>query len=278
MAERPSSSEGGKANHLAKGRSQCQRRRQGARGRTRLSALSKPHRRLARKALPTPTHSFDHRSRLIGQEAWLRPALDAVLANTGARPAGSDGVTKRTVASEARRVAGTRHLRAELRDERFRPRPGRRVHSPQRPGKLRPLGLATRKDRVGPMLVPRGLDPLWERDVLNGSNGCRPRRRTMACLARLDRDINPRTRDDWVSDGASQGACDPIHQGSWLRLVAQRLADRRLLTWAARLRKAGVREGTLLRRTERGTPQGASGSPLGATVSLHQLARSWWQP
>jgi RNA-directed DNA polymerase len=62
-----------------------------------------------------------------------------------------------------------------------------------------------------------------------------------------------------------------------LRLLAQRLADRRLLKLAARLLKAGVREGTLFRRTERGTPQGAICSPLWANVYLHQLDRYWGQ-
>jgi RNA-directed DNA polymerase len=71
---------------------------------------------------------------------------------------------------------------------------------------------------------------------------------------------------------------DHIHQGSLWRLWAQRLADRRLLKRAAHVLKAGVREGTLFRRTELGPPQGAIGAPLWANVYLHQLDRSWWQP
>ena len=242
-----------------------------------MSDIIKTQRRLARKALHNPTHRFDHLYRLIGQEEWIRAALDAVLANKGARTAGIDGVTKRTLAAEEARVTFTRQLRAALRDGRFRPMPVRRVHIPQSAGKRRPLGSATLKDRVVQRLVKMGLEPLWESDFLNGSNGFRPRRRTMDCIALLDRDINPRPTYYWVIAGDIKGAFDHIHQGIVLRLLAPRLADRRRLQLAARVLKAGVLAGTRFRRTELGTPQGAIGSPLWANGSLHQLDGHWWR-
>jgi hypothetical protein len=194
-----------------------------------MSAIINTQRRLARQAWHNPTHSFDHRYRRIGQEEWSRTALDAGHANQGAWTAGIDGMTKRTVATEEARVACTRPLRAELRDERFRPMPGRRVHFPKRDGKRRPRGLATLPNRV----VQRVLEPLWEHAFRNGANGFRPRRRTMACLALRDSDITPRTKDSWGIDGDLKGAFDHIPQGFWWRLLAQRLADRHLLKLAA---------------------------------------------
>jgi hypothetical protein len=143
---------------------------------------------------------------------------------------------------------------------------------------MRPLGLATLQDRVVQMRVKRGLDPRWASDFLNGSNGFRPRRRTMDGLARLDRDLNARTKDDGVIAGDIKGAFDTRHQGSWWRRLAQRLADRRLRKVAARVLKAGVMEGPRFRRTALGTPQGAIGSPVWANGSLPQRDRSWGQP
>jgi RNA-directed DNA polymerase len=137
--------------------------------------------------------------------------------------------------------------------------------------------MATRNDRVVQRLVKRVLEPIGGSDFLNCANGFRPRRRTRDGLALLDSDINPRPKYYWGIAGDIKGAFDTIHQGILLRLVAQRLADRRLLKLAARLRKAGVMEGTLFRRSERGTPQGAIGSPLWADVYLHQLDRYGWQ-
>jgi RNA-directed DNA polymerase len=242
-----------------------------------MSDIIKTQRSLARKALYRPTHRFDHLYRLICQEEWIRTALDAVLANKGARTAGIDGVTKRAFTAEEARVAFTRALRTELRQGRFCPRPVRRVHIPKVNGKMRPLGIATLKDRGVQMLVKMVLEPIWESDFLNCSNGFRPRRRTMDCLALLDSYINPRTKYYWVIEGDIKGAFDHIHHGILLKLLARRIRDHRLLKLVARFLKAGVMEGTLFRPTELGTSQGAICSPLLANGYLHQLDLYWWQ-
>lgn len=243
-----------------------------------MSAIITTQRSLASKAWHHPTHRFAQRYRRICQAEWVRTALDAVLAHKGARTAGIEGVTKRTLAAEAARVTCTRQLRAARRDERFRPMPGRRVHIPKRDGKMRPLGMATLQDRVVPRLVQMGREPLWASAFRNGSNGFRPRRRTLDGIARLDRDSTPRPTYYGGIAGDITGAFDTIPQGIWWRLLAPRLADRRRLKLAARWLRAGVREGTRFRRTELGTPPGAIGSPLGANVYRHQLDRDGWQP
>jgi group II intron reverse transcriptase/maturase len=242
-----------------------------------MSDLIKTQRSLARKALYRPTYQFDHLYRLICQEEWIRTALHVGLANKGARTAGIDGVTKRAFTSEEAGVVLTRELRAELQQERFCPRPVRRVHIPKANGKMRPLGIATLKDRVVQMVVKMVLEPIWESDFLNCSKGFRPGRRTMDCLALLDSSINSRTKYYWVIEGDIKGAFDHIHHGILLKLLARRLADHRLLKLVARFLQAGVMEGTLFRPTELGTPQGAICSPLLANVYLHQLDLYWWQ-
>jgi RNA-directed DNA polymerase len=116
------------------------------------------------------------------------------------------------------------------------------------------------KDRVVQMLLKMVLEPIWESDFLNCSNGFRPGRRTMDCIALLDSYINERNKYFWVIEGDIHAAFDSIHQATLLNLLAQRVADRRLLNLIDDLLKAGMMQGKLFIRTEIGTPQGAIGT------------------
>jgi RNA-directed DNA polymerase len=187
--------------------------------------------------------------------------LDAVLSNRGARTAGVDGVTKKKFAAEAARVTFTRELREELREGRFRPVPVRRVYIPKANGQTRPLGIPILKDRVVQMLLKMALEPIWESDFFNCSNGFRPTRRTMDCIALLDSYINNRNKYYWVIEGDIKGAFDNIQHEVLLKLLAERIADRRILSLVERFLKAGVMENCLFKRTELGTPQGGIITP-----------------
>jgi group II intron reverse transcriptase/maturase len=242
-----------------------------------MSDMIKTQRSLAIKAMHNPTHQFDHLYRLICQEEWIRAALEAVLSNKGARTAGIDGVTKKDLASEEARRAFIHELQIELREKRFQPVAVRRVYIPKSNGKRRPLGIAILKDRTVQMLLKMVLEPIWENDFLNCSNGFRPGRRTMDCIALLDSYINNRNKYYWVIEGDIQGAFDNVNHEILLKLLAERVADHRILDLVARFLKAGVMENGLFQRTELGTPQGAICSPLLANIYLHQLDLYWWQ-
>lgn len=241
-----------------------------------MSDIIKTQRSLATKAQYQPAHQFDHLYRLICQQEWLRAALTRVLANAGARTAGVDGMTKEALLTESSQNAFVHEIEQELRARSFRPSPVRRVYIPKGTGQWRPLGISTLKDRVVQMLLKMVLEPIWESEFLNCSNGFRPGRRTMDCIALLDSYINERSKFFWVIEGDIRAAFDSFHQATLLSLLAQRIADRRLLAVIEQFFAAGVMEGTLFHRTEWGISQGAICSPLMANIYLHQMDLHWW--
>jgi RNA-directed DNA polymerase len=242
-----------------------------------MSDIIKTQRSLAEKAAHNPTHQFDHLYRFICQEEWISIAMNAVLSNQGARTAGIDGVTKKTFASAEARASFRQELGEELRAEAFRPMPVRRIYIPKSNGKLRPLGIATLKDRVVQMLLKMLLEPIWESDFLNCSNGFRPQRRTMDCIAHLDSYINNRNKYYWVIEGDIQGAYDNIAHQVLLNLLAERVSDRRILNLITHFLQAGLMEAGLFQHTTVGVPQGNICAPLLSNVYLHQLDLYWWK-
>ncbi len=175
-----------------------------------MSDIIKTQRSFAIKALHQPVHRFDHLYRIICRQEWIAAALIGVLANKGARTPGIDGMTKADLATDSARSAFIQSIGQELRERSFRPSPVRRIHIPKDNGKQRPLGISTLKDRVVQMLVKMVLEPIWESDFLNCSNGFRPQRRTMDCIALLDSYLNERSKYFWVIEGDIRGAFDNI--------------------------------------------------------------------
>jgi len=186
-----------------------------------MSDIIKTQRSFAKKAMHNSGHRFDHLYRIICQEEWIRTAVNLVLTNKGARTAGIDGETKQTYASEQAKEILIQEIREELVQRRFQPSPVRRVYIPKANGKMRPLGIATIKDRAVQMLLKMILEPIWESDFLNCSNGFRPGRRTMDCIALLDSYINNRSKYYWVIEGDIKGAFDHIHHEILGRLLAE---------------------------------------------------------
>ena len=241
-----------------------------------MSDIIKTQRSLARKAEHQTQHQFNHLYRLICRSDWIRTALDAILSNQGAKTAGIDGMTKKSLGSETAKANLVQEIEEELRNQQFLPKPVRRVYIPKSNGKERPLGIPTIKDRVVQMLIKMVLEPIYESDFLNCSNGFRPGRRTQDCIARLDSYINRRNKYYWVIEGDIKAAFDSIHHQILLKILAKRIVDQRFLKLLDQFLKAGIMEGHLFKRTDTGTPQGGICSPILANIYLHQLDLYWW--
>ena len=239
--------------------------------------LRKTQESFARKAQAQPTHKFRDLYHLVCREEWLAEALRAVLRNPGSRTAGIDGISRKHLADEAAQIRFVQELRVELRASTYRPQAVRRHWIPKSNGKLRPLGIPTIKDRVVQMVLKMLLEPIWESDFLDCSNGFRPGRRTMDCIRTCRTRITTQNKYLWVIEGDIKGCFDHVQHAILLKLVRRRIADERIIGLITDMLKAGVMEGKLFHQTPEGTPQGGILSPLLANIYLHEFDRWWWE-
>jgi len=201
--------------------------------------------------------------------AWLE-----VRANQGA-----PGVDATTIADiEAAGVGGFLDgLAVSLREGSYRPQPVRRVWIPKpgKPGKMRPLGVASVRDRVVQQAVKIVLEPIVEADFLPCSFGFRPKRSAHQALQAMREAV--RGGRTWVVDADIDSFFDRLDRDLVLDCLRERVSDRRLLKLIRAILSAGVLDGVVLSAPVQGVPQGGPLSPVLANVVLHRLDRVWEQ-
>jgi len=201
----------------------------------------------------------------------LERAFETVARNGGA--AGIDGQTINGIREQGVE-AFLSVLEAELREGRYGPLPVRRVAIPKPTGGERMLGIPAVRDRVVQAAVKVVIEPIFESDFLDCSFGFRPRRSARQARERVRMHVQ-RERRHVVVDADIEGFFDNLDRGILMRLLRERISDRRVLALIDRWLRAGVLvEGALL-HPETGTPQGGVISPLLANVYLSGLDRAF---
>src|SRR6266403_1562420 len=187
---------------------------------------------------------------------------------------GVDGETWRHYGEELER--NLQDLSERLKRGAYRAKPVRRVYIPKADGRQRPLGVPALEDKIVQRAAVEVLNTIYETDFLGFSYGFRPGRSQHQALDALYTGLLTR-KVNWVLDLDIKGFFDGISHEWLVKFIEHRIADRRVVRLIQKWLKAGVLEDGKRIRTEEGTPQGGSTSPLLANVYLHYVFDLWVQ-
>ncbi len=194
----------------------------------------------------------------------LEMAWEKVKANRGS--GGVDGQTLEIF--EAQLEQQLERLHRELREDTYQPLPVRQHRIPKqgKPGEFRMLGIPTIYDRVCQQALLNRLEPIFEPIFDDASFGYRRGRSTKDAMRKVWKEINGGR--EWIVDGDLQDFFGSVNHEKLLTLVAQRVADSRVLRLIKAMLKAGSYGQGKLFPSERGTPQGGVASPLLSNLLL----------
>ena len=138
------------------------------------------------------------------------------------------------------------------------------------------LGVTPREYTVDQRATVEVVNAIYETDFLGVSYGFRPGRSQHDALDALYAGLLTK-KVHWVLDADIRGYFEAIDHGWLVKFVEHRIADRRVVRLIQKWLNAGVLEDGTRTRSEQGTPQGGSASPLLANVYLHYVFDLWVQ-
>ena len=194
----------------------------------------------------------------VYQRKNLAMAWEQVRANRGS--GGVDGQNLGSFAAQLEQQLD--RLQSELKQNTYRPQPVRQVPIPKagKPGEFRTLGIPTIYDRVCQQALLNRLAPIFEPVFDEANFGYRPGRSTKDALRKVWREIH--SGRPWIVDADLKDFFGSVNHEKLLTLVAQQVADGRVLRLIRAMLDAGSCQEGRFSPTQEGTPQGGVISPL----------------
>jgi group II intron reverse transcriptase/maturase len=189
---------------------------------------------------------------LFSRELYLL-AYGRLYRNDGAL---THGATADTV--DGMSLAKIDRLIDDVRHERHRWTPVRRVYIPKPNGKTRPLGIPTWTDKLLQEVIRMILEAYYEPQFSPRSHGFRPGRGCHTALREVYRTWNGTA---WFIEGDISACFDSLDHEVLLAILREKLHDNRFVRLIENLLKAGYLEDWKLNATLSGTPQGGVVTP-----------------
>jgi group II intron reverse transcriptase/maturase len=199
---------------------------------------------------------------LYNPDLYLR-AYARLYKNKGAM---TRGATEETV--DAMSLAQIERLIKDVRHERHRWTPVRRVYIAKKKGGQRPLGLPTWKDKLLQEVMRSILEAYYEPQMSQHSHGFRPGR---GCHTALREIQTTWTGSRWLVEGDIAKFFDTMDHEVLLTILSEKIHDQRFLRLVRHLLESGYLEEWKFNATLSGCPQGGVISPILSNIYLDKL-------
>ena len=186
--------------------------------------------------------------------------------------AGVDGQTWVSYGEDLQ--ANLRDLSDRLGRGGYRPQPVKMVYIDKADGSKRPLGVPALEDKIVQRAAVEVLNAIYEQDFLGFSYGFRPGKSAHNALDAVAVGVTVR-KVNWILDADISRFFDTIEHDWLVSFIEHRVADARVVRLIKKWLHAGVLEDGQVTRSEQGTVQGGSISPLLANIYLHYVLDLW---
>lgn len=188
---------------------------------------------------------------------------------------GASGVDNQTIEEieEKGAIEYLEALQIELKENRYKPKPVKRVYIPKKNGKMRPLGIPTVRDRIVQTSFLMILEPIFEADFSQSSYGFRPKKSAHGAIREIYKYLN--WGCEQIYDVDLEKYFDTVEHWKLLRLIARRVSDGKILKVINQWLKCGYVEDDQHKQSNRGTPQGGVISPLLANIYLNPIDKAF---
>ena len=169
-------------------------------------------------------------------------------------------------------LAAILSLAFDLKNKRYKPKPTKRIFIPKHNGKMRPLGIASSRDKIVQQAIKLIIEPLFNNIFLDCSFGYR---KGLNCHSALNKIYQQWRGIKWFVEIDFVSCFDNISHPIFLSIFNKYINDYNLSILINKIMKVGyIHFGNLVDSklvSKVGSPQGSVLSPLICNILLHEL-------